>query len=76
MSLTRVDSKTFNENPKRYELVSGNTKGAPTCPYGNQYEWVGFDKIDKKFVRFTKSIFKKLIKEKTNEFNSEYKNIF
>lgn len=65
MSLTRVNSKIFNQNPSQYELVSGNTKGAPKCPYGNTYQWIGYNHSNDSFVRFTKSIFKKLIQRKT-----------
>jgi hypothetical protein len=64
MKLKRVDSETFHKNPHQYKLVSGKTKGAPTCPYGNQYQWVGYDLVNRSFVRLTKSIFKKLIKAK------------
>ncbi len=69
MNLIRVDSKTFFQNPNQYQLVSGNTKGAPKCPYGNYYQWVGYDRINHNFVRFTKSIFKNLIQKKYNEHN-------
>ena len=51
-------------HPDRYELRSGNEPEAPLCPYGNQYQWVGYDKEEKEFVRFTKSVFKKLVNSK------------
>lgn len=54
----------FLLEPTRYELKSGAVENAPLCPYGNQYQWVGFDKKNNEFVRFTKSVFKKLIKLK------------
>lgn len=61
MKLPKVDHEAYSLNPDRYELVSGNTAGAPNCPYGNKYQWIGFDKETKEFVRFTKSVFKKLV---------------
>jgi hypothetical protein len=65
MNLERINSENFYKNPDRYQLVSGRIKGAPTCPYGNHYQWIGYDKLENKFVRFTKSIFKKLISTQT-----------
>jgi hypothetical protein len=50
-------------DPDRYELRQGSSLGAPLCPYGNTYHWLGFDKIDQAYVRFTKSVFKLLIKK-------------
>ena len=58
--LDKVDSATFNNDPNRYSLVPGNSKGAPLCPYGNHYQWIGYDTKANKFVRFTKSVFNKL----------------
>lgn len=54
--------ETYLLNPDRYELRSGATPGAPPCPYGNQFEWVGYDKTEENYVRFTKSVFKLLVK--------------
>ncbi len=65
MNLKHINSEIFYKNPNRYELVSGRVKGAPNCPYGNHYQWIGYDKLENKFVRFTKSIFKKLISTQT-----------
>ena len=55
--------ETFLAQPDRYVLRPGNTPGAPPCPYGNQYQWVGFDLQEQEYVRFTKSVFKRLIKQ-------------
>lgn len=55
--------QTYTSDPDRYELRSGQEAAAPACPYGNRYEWVGFDKQTKEYVRFTKSVFKKLVQE-------------
>ena len=57
----------FQQDPDRYMLVSGHQDGAPTCSFGNMQQWVGFDNIEKKFIRFTKSVFKKLVQQKEEE---------
>lgn len=59
MQTKRVNSEMFRENPNRYELRPGTCNGAPLCPYGNHYQWVGYDKLTNQFVRFTKSVYKK-----------------
>lgn len=69
MDIIRINSETYTKNPNQYELVSGNTEGAPKCPYGHNFEWVGYDRVNGSFVRFTKSVFKKLIQQKDNELN-------
>ncbi|MDV3871424.1 MAG: hypothetical protein E6Q26_06130 [Acinetobacter sp.] len=65
--MDKVTAEEYQQNPGRYELVSGHEEGAPTCPYGNIQQWVGYDKKTKKFIRFTKSVFKQLIAQKENE---------
>lgn len=62
-TLRKVNMETFLISPERYELRSGSDKNAPFCPYGNHYEWIGFDKVEGQYVRFTKSVFKKLVRE-------------
>lgn len=64
MALRKVDKNTFEAQPERYELRSGQEKDAPLCPYGNHFEWIGYDKELKEYVRFTKSVFKVLIQQK------------
>jgi hypothetical protein len=59
--LRKVTMAEYLEAPERYELRSGKDRGAPTCPYGNQYEWVGYDNTKQEYLRFTKSVFKLLI---------------
>jgi hypothetical protein len=54
----------FLKEPDRYELRSGSSEGAPLCPFGNHFQWIGYDKELKEYVRFSKSVFKKLIQEK------------
>lgn len=53
----------YLEQPERYALVSGDKPDAPVCPYGNQYKWIGFDKLTQEYVRFTKSVFKLFIND-------------
>ncbi len=63
--LRRVSKREFLEAPSRYELRSGREPEAPLCPYGNHYQWIGYDIKEREYVRFTKSVFKILInKEK------------
>ena len=62
-SLRKVNMKLYSEDPNRYELRSGQEKEAPTCPFGNHYKWIGYDLEAKEYVRFTKSVFKKLINQ-------------
>ncbi len=64
ITMRRVNSEEFHLDPKRYELRSGNEPEAPSCPYGNRYEWIGYDLKTEEFVRFTKSVLKKLVNEK------------
>jgi len=59
-----VNSEEFHLEPIRYELRSGNEPNAPNCPFGNRYEWIGYDLKTNEFVRFTKSVFKKLVAKK------------
>lgn len=57
-----ITAAIFNLNPARYELRKGTSEGAPLCPYGKHFEWIGYDLLEKKYVRFTKSVFKRLLK--------------
>ena len=65
--MEKVTAEMYDQDPDRYTLVSGREEGAPTCPYGNMQQWVGYDRVEEKFIRFTKSVFKQLIQEKENE---------
>ena len=60
-NLPVVTSAEFNLMPERYELRNGNLPDAPPCPYGNSYKWIGYDKENRRYVKVTKSVFKKLI---------------
>ncbi|MEO7214578.1 MAG: peptide-methionine (S)-S-oxide reductase MsrA [Mucilaginibacter sp.] len=61
--MEKVTAEMYQQNPQRYTLVDGSTEGAPTCAYGNVKEWVGYDKVERTFVRFTKSVYKKLVSQ-------------
>lgn len=61
--MRRVNSEAFHLEPSRFELRRGSDPNAPNCPFGNRYEWIGYDLKTKEFVRFTKSVFKKLVAE-------------
>ena len=65
--MEKVTADMYQQNPDRYTLVSGHEEGAPTCPYGNMQQWVGYDRAEEKFIRFTKSVFKQLVQKKENE---------
>ncbi|MEL6255973.1 MAG: hypothetical protein AAFR87_28470 [Bacteroidota bacterium] len=60
--MRKISVANYNHAPGNYELRRGNFEGAPLCPYGNYYQWIGFDKEKGEYVRFTKRLFKKLIK--------------
>jgi len=62
-NLRIVGAREYNLSPTRYELRQGTLADAPSCPYGNRFEWIGYDKKEMKYVRFTKSVFKKIIKK-------------
>lgn len=63
VSLRKVNMEMYLVSPERYELRSGHEENAPLCPYGNHYEWIGFDKETNEYIRVTKSVFKKLVRE-------------
>lgn len=65
--MEKISNEIYQKNPDRYTLVSGHCEGAPTCPYGNIQKWVGFDLEEKKYVRYTKSLYKKLITKVENK---------
>ena len=62
--MRKITMQDFLESPERYELRSGAEPEAPDCPYGNRYEWIGYDKLQEEYVRFVKSVFKKLVQKK------------
>ena len=62
-ALRRVTMEEYKADPDRYEIRSGKTTGAPPCPYGHFYLWIGYDFKEQEYVRVTKSVFKVLIEE-------------
>lgn len=66
--MNKITADMYYANPGRYTLVKGTTQGAPSCPYGNAYAWVGYDRETDAFVRFTKSVYNQLLdKIKNNQ---------
>lgn len=65
--LPLIDAEMYAINPDRYLLRSGDVEDAPSCPFGNRYEWVVFDKQNQVYVRVTKSVLKKLLSKKQNK---------
>jgi hypothetical protein len=61
--LDTIDKSTFDKDTDRYSLKSGAADDAPACPYGNKYQWIGYDNLEGKYVRLTKSVFKLLIQK-------------
>ncbi len=61
--MRKITKQAYLIQPDRYELRKGTTPGAPLCPYGNHYQWVGYDIEEQEYVRFTKSVFKKIIQQ-------------
>ncbi len=60
-NLPVITSEVYELDPTRYELRKGNTEGAPLCPFGNHFKWIGYDTKTKSYIRVTKSVFKRLI---------------
>lgn len=60
-ALRRVTMDVFSAEPDRYQLRSGHEPDAPDCPYGNRYQWIGYDTVAQQYVRFSESVFKKLV---------------
>lgn len=69
--MRKINKEAFLLNPLRYELRKGNIEGAPLCPFGNHYQWIGFDYENQEYVRFTKSVFKHLIQKTANHLPSK-----
>ena len=67
IEIKKISKADYDLEPNRYELRDGREDKAPLCPYGNHYKWIGFDLITKKYVRFTKSVFKLLLNKIENE---------
>lgn len=63
----KVTAEIYQRNPGRYIVVSGYEVGAPRCPYGNLKKWVGYDTLSKEYIRFTKSVYRKLVENMENK---------
>ena len=70
-NLPVITAEVYNLSPERYELRKGNLLDAPSCPFGNRFKWIGFDKKENKYVRVTKSVFKRMIKDLEEGFIEE-----
>jgi hypothetical protein len=66
-AMNKITAEIYQLHPNRYILVSGHEEGAATCPYGNIQQWVGYDTPTKEYIRFTKSVYKKLVEEMENK---------
>lgn len=64
----KVYKSKFNEDPDRYELRK-NFPDFPSCPYGNSFSMLGYDKLDNKYVWLVSSIIKDE-RLSTNEYNN------
>lgn len=62
--LPKILKADFNEDPERYVLRKG-FPDFPTCPFGQSYQMLGFDRQDEKYVWLVTSIIKddRLIEE-------------
>lgn len=59
--MNKITAAIYDLDPDRYILISGHEEGAPRCSFGNIQEWVGYDTKSEEYIRFTKSVFKRLI---------------
>lgn len=75
-NLPVITAEVYNLTPDRYELRKGTRPDAPPCPFGHRFKWIGFDKKEMKYVRVTKSVFKKLIALKDETDVTEYEKDF
>ncbi|MCI4667385.1 MAG: hypothetical protein MRZ79_04430 [Bacteroidia bacterium] len=53
----KLTKAEFNENPGRYELRKG-FPDFPSCPWGNNFSMLGYDKEKSEYVWFVSSILK------------------
>lgn len=69
--MRKVNMEEYEASPERYELRPGTASGAPSCPYGNIYQWIGYDLQMQEYIRFTKSVFKRLIHQKEQKIDEQ-----
>jgi hypothetical protein len=65
--MRKINMEEYLTDSSRFVLKSGSIEGAPLCPFGNPFQWIGFDTGTQEFVRFTKSVFKLLVNQEDNE---------
>ena len=63
VAMRRVNMEEYKLDTERYEVRSGKSPGAPLCPYGHPYLWIGYDFKEEEYIRVTKSVFKILVEE-------------
>lgn len=63
-----VDAEAYQNDEDRY-VLRVNDPAAPLCPYGNKRVYIGFDKYKNNYIRFTKSILKKLLLNQNDKNN-------
>jgi hypothetical protein len=63
-----VDAEAYRNDEDRY-VLRVNDPAAPLCPYGNKRVYIGFDKYKNNYIRFTKSILKKLLLNQNDKNN-------
>jgi len=55
-----IDKRQFDQNPDDFELRV-NDVNAPLCQFGNRRKLIGFDKQRNEYIRFTKSVLKRIL---------------
>ncbi|MBK7807294.1 MAG: hypothetical protein IPJ51_13455 [Saprospiraceae bacterium] len=55
-----VDAEAYRNDEDRY-VLRVNDPEAPLCPYGNKRVYIGFDRYKNNYIRFTKTILRKLL---------------
>ena len=55
-----VDAESYRMDESRYELRVNDLE-APLCPYGNKRVYIGFDRNKNNYIRFTKTLLRKIL---------------
>ena len=55
--MPKVYKSKFNEDPGRYELRKSYLD-FPSCPYGESFSMLGYDRLENKYVWLVSSIIK------------------
>lgn len=75
-NLPVITAERYDFSPERYQLRKGTEADAPPCPFGNRFKWIGFDTEKGEYVRVTKSVFKRLIKQLDGTFVKAHESDF